>query len=96
MNDPYAKIRKLLAAVGATLDVQDGGSFASIILDAPAGKLWAATGTHAIVESRGLHGSLVPMREIVKAVQSCIAHGFEDCEDMECDTCHPVETEAAQ
>jgi hypothetical protein len=78
-------LKRAAQAFGAHVDQTDG----TIDVLAPPGKVWAATGTHAVV------ASLVRGAEVTAACADAykrIAHGLADCLDPLCDYCNEVES----
>ena len=86
MTDLMSFAKKLGAEVhnNSTRKVWDYG------IEAPAGKLWNATETHELI----LHQAKGPPAWLTDAVTSVIDDmkaGLMDCDDPDCDWCHPEE-----
>ncbi len=90
-----AKFMKIAADAGIeVLPVENGivhprtGETLNYIvpLDAPAGKLFSATGCHSDCGCQGLppNGRGVNWNEAIGFLQDLISNGFEDCTDAEC------------
>lgn len=88
-----ADVRKAAAEFGGTIDEQSSGYCGrqfSVLVDSPRGKVWKSKQCHVIYESTV--GDRAEWRsqicaEAIEAMQD----GLDDCEDPECDHCHPVE-----
>jgi hypothetical protein len=60
-------------------------------VDAPNGKVWSASGTHALCvqfEDAGHRASRAMMHDAVTDALERMALGLDDCDDPECDICH--------
>lgn len=61
-----------------------------VMLDAPAGKLFCASGCHCDGSIQGDEGSTrTDWREAYRGLQAILALGFDDCTDPDCDVCNP-------
>lgn len=61
-----------------------------ITLDAPAGKLFTTSQCHVDCSLQG-DGRTPIWADVLQGLYEIIDAGFEDCEDAECDVCHPEE-----
>lgn len=95
------KCEKRAAELGVTIedectgDPADWGQTIEII--APRGKVFASTGTHICVVSKG-NGGLTPKSELWAAMTEDMEMGLEDCEEHqrgECEWCGDYDEEAA-
>jgi hypothetical protein len=77
------KVTALVKKLGCTISREDPQS---LYVDSPVGKVFKATGTHTITDSwhRGFKPDYADIFERM-------SDGLEDCEDPECDNCHPTE-----
>jgi len=57
-------------------------------IESPPGKVWNATGTHELIlnQAKGNNGWL---REGIIDVLDRMDEGISDCDDSECEWCHP-------
>lgn len=88
-----ADVRRVAAKLGASVDEQSSGkcgrSF-SVLVDSPAGRIWNATGCHVIYETTA-DGPAEWRRAVCENAIAAMEQGTSECEDDECDHCHPVE-----
>jgi hypothetical protein len=82
------KLGRLVMAAGGKLVGESSGRWHVSQCEAPAGKVWAASSTHALrVEWR--HGDSKGRDEAVADAIERVEEGVTDCDDEECDYCHP-------
>ena len=92
-----ADLRRAASRFGGTLDEQVyGGSLDAIIVDAPAGKLWACDAIHILSVpwwTRQAAGDEAATwnDDAVRDAISRLESGVMPCEDAECEYCHPID-----
>jgi hypothetical protein len=72
---------------GAEVEVNESGGSVSVTVDAPDGKVWRSSGTHAISASC-LKGPDGPTEESVKDLLERMAMGLDDCPNEDCEDCY--------
>lgn len=82
-----AQFLKVLSQFGATLDTECE-SF-DLNVDAPAGKVFRENGCHCISESFSNNCNQSWKAEAYQTAADRVLMGLDDCEDPECDICHP-------
>jgi hypothetical protein len=101
MTTTRLSIKDLQAAaarLGATVENHCGPRTACYMVDAPAGKVWVCSGDiHCLVlEWRGTSARPTWPEEKQDAIADAIdriSRGLTDCDDPDCDYCHPEEPE---
>jgi len=53
----------------------------------PAGKVFAATGTHCVVAARSAHGDDIPAAMLWRLILDDLEAGLDDCTVDDCDIC---------
>lgn len=94
MQPTYANLKRLAETMGATID-ENQIDYGHIYVDAPAGKVWDAADVHGlavhwVTDSAGRAESAAEKREAIADVMDRMSYGLGDCDDAECDVCHPV------
>ena len=89
-----ATLRKEAAKRGATVEHRHIGKWHSCNVDAPAGKVWACSGDiHSlVVEWQDVPGddrNHAWRNDAIADALSRMAYGLSDCDDLNCDYCHP-------
>lgn len=82
-----AAFQKLVASYGATID--HANSDYAIHVDLPAGKTWVDNGCHVIVEPWRNNGGQSWVNEARAEVADRMSLGTTDCDNPECEICHP-------
>jgi hypothetical protein len=73
---------------GATIETDDGGRWYVYQCCTPKGKTWDASGTHMLcVTWRDAMDKDDAINDALERMQ----HGVSDCDDENCDYCHPEE-----
>lgn len=75
-------MRALTSAVGATLDEQSLRNDA-IVVDAPKGKVWSASGSHAMRADF----ANIPRCEAIEDIGKRMGLGLDACGDSDCEVC---------
>lgn len=70
-------------ALGATVEQDD----TAINLDAPTGKVWAATGSHTITIPTEIWRAARKAADLTADIASDLSYGFCDCVENECEVC---------
>lgn len=91
MSNPRVPIKQRVIAkveaVGGEIEIRKGHPF-EIIIDAPDGYLWKGDGLHCLVHSVWDDQKTT---ELWQDAWRRISDGLEQCDDSECDACHPTE-----
>ena len=93
MASPWKKLESVVETAGCTYQDCDG----CVYVDAPVGKVFAASGTHTIVgyydDGWGGTGAekVKELWAMVRDVEDRINYGVDDCEDEECEVCEREE-----
>jgi len=83
-------LRSEASRLGAILEGGPIGRWVRYNVEAPAGKVWAGSGTHVLlVEWR--NGDAVYRAEAIEDALERMADEVVACDDPECDYCHPEE-----
>ena len=82
-------LRKAAARMGATVDHRHIGRWHSCNVDAPHGKVWSCTGDIHSLVVEWQDGDEVWRNNAVADALDRMACGLADCDDPECDHCHP-------
>ncbi len=91
-----ADLRRAAAQYGGTVDGGIIGRYASYNVDAPDGKVWACEFFHALhldwhVGDGGRPTWPAEKQDALADAIERMGMGLEDCDDPECDSCHPGE-----
>lgn len=82
------ELRRAAKKAGATVEGGLNGRWYVYNVEAPAGKVWAASSTHALhVEWRA--GEDDYREESITDALERMEEGVADCDDPDCDYCHP-------
>jgi hypothetical protein len=76
---------------GVSLDLESENDGDTLILDSAAGKIFAANDCHCLVEQYRNWGGQSWKPEAYKLMTERLSYGLRECNDPECDTCHPVD-----
>jgi hypothetical protein len=84
------------ASFDADGDVKRSASLGhALYLDAPSGKVWRENGCHVscALHGNGAHGALTgaDLDKTLVDVKTIIDLGADDCDDDNCDVCHPAD-----
>lgn len=84
------QVRLRAAELGVTIDDDCDGNpenwLQDVTINAPRGFVFACTGTHHCVSSKGNAG-LIPKSEVWQSVLDDMAMGLEPCTDPDCEAC---------
>ena len=82
-------LKRLVKKHGGTVVNESSGRMCVYQCEAPAGKVWSCCGIHCIrVEWR--KGEDAYRISAIADGMERVAMGTEDCEDEDCDYCHPI------
>jgi len=81
-------VKRLAKKFGATVDVKSVGKWTRVNVDAPAGKTWDAADLHCLM-AEWLIGDPVYREQSLADLLERMALGVSQCDDEECDVCHP-------
>jgi hypothetical protein len=85
-----SKIIKYAESVGVEFLAERTGRVYLVGCWSPKGKRWSTTETHYYaLEGEGYY-TTPNWQETLNELRAQVAYGFEDCDDEECDICHPV------
>lgn len=76
--------KKVARVYGAEIHLRRGRRI-DVEAWAPAGKAWNATGCHCIHETGEADGAGEVRADVIRLM----LEGVTECDDAECDTCHP-------
>lgn len=79
-------LRKALAKVSATLDEQSY-QHGALVVDSPAGSVWAATGGHTLSVAFDNHHGHRWLKASIADTLERMAYGLQPCSDIDCDMC---------
>lgn len=88
-----SEIRQAIEKTGCSIEIEEAGRVYQIILDSPAGKVFKASGCHVdcSLHGNGFRRGTIDWKQTYADAMEVIGNGFYDCDDPECDHCHPVE-----
>lgn len=84
-----AKVEVVLAQVGGAIDTTNPNP-ESLIVDAPAKKVWRANENHSLT-AQTMDGPQAWYVEAVDTLLEDLSMGVDDCTDPDCDFCHHSE-----
>lgn len=91
--DPMKLVREAAKQHGAEVAMGKEGRFTSLSITLPVGKLWSANDSHTLVGSwYGQVNKPTWQEEKAECCQDFLdrmALGTHECDDAECDHCHP-------
>lgn len=76
--------------MGCTVDEENQDDDV-LVIDAPKGKVFACMNSHCLLQPLVDEFNPKPRSEAYAAIIEDLNYGLEDCDDPECDICHPVE-----
>jgi hypothetical protein len=88
--------RALAKYPGVTLDAITEATGDSLILDAPAGKVFAANGCHCLVEQYRNSGAQSWKPEAYRDIVARLEYGLRDCTIEDCDHCEEMQNETKE
>ena len=89
-------LRHKVEKLGGRVVDESSGHWKTYQIEAPAGKCWAASSTHVLCvtwrkERTATREEIARSEAIIDAIHR-VTLGVTDCDDPECDYCHPEET----
>lgn len=82
-------VKRAAAKFGGTVKREQQGRSIVIEVFAPPNKLWSADGIHSFLVERSEFDTSVEYQEAYAALIRRISYGVDDCDDPECEYCHP-------
>ena len=88
-TDLLKTVRATARQLGATVDVATIGKWTRVTVDAPRGNLWSCAGDLHCLFAEWRVGEKGYRESSLADLLDRMGHGLCDCDDEECDTCHP-------